>query len=421
MSANSNTYIVGDYSSSGVTEVIAGNNITISGTIALPIINATGGGSGGLTDISAGIGIKMNNQNPKVVSADLQAGAGINISFGNPTTISASLADFRPSYTIYVANNGNDATGTGGKMAPFQTIGRALTARNAITDTVEVNIYIEAGNYNENLTIATSRTYLTTDITSEARESCNITGNINIAIPTISTIGVEHVVGLSNLQINGNIVSDVSCSGAYVLSMFECNLNQGNLTLNRRTTSGSTCVIENCRFNPTGDISTIISNGFINQFIGSQILTSATTQPTIVLANAPVLNSPSTIVLEYSYIQNNSIASTVGPLMRFTNSSNSSNNRIGWSRLSYASSTLDTGTGNKCCVQFQNTGTVSFDYVNHNIFECDGATVGGGQPHIMQKLGTGSVTLLYEGGNLSGTLANKYDTNIIKTSLVPSS
>lgn len=419
MSANSNTYIVGDYSSTGVTEVIAGTNVTISGTIALPIINATGGGS----DISNGVGVKISGTNPKILSTNLIAGTNITLT-NNPdnslTVTAASIGDFRPAYTIFVSTNGNDATGTGSKLNPFQTIGRALTARNAITDTIEVNIYIEAGNYTENPTITTGRTYLTTDITSEARESCNIIGNLTINIPTISTVGLEYVVGLSNLQINGSISAQAAASGAFVFSLYECNINQGNLTLQRTGASGSTCVIENCRFNPTGDIVTISNQGFTLQLLGSQILTSAATSPAILLANAPVLAAAASIILEYSYIQQNSILATVGPLIRYTNSSNSSQNRLCWSRLSYFSSTLDTGTGNKCCVQFMNTGTVTFDYVNHNIFECDGATTGGGQPHIMQKLGTGSVTLSYEGGNLSGTLANKYDTNIIKTSLVPS-
>jgi len=204
-------------------------------------------------------------------------------------------------------------------------------------------------------------------------------------------------------------------------NLYECNINTGNLTLNRTGASGSTCVIENCRFNPSGDISTIVNNGFTLQYLGSQILTSASTNPAILIANAPSIASAGSIICEYSYIQSNSSASTVGSLIKFINTSASTGNRISWSRLSYLSSTLDTGTGNKCCVQLSGAGNVTFDYVNHNIFECDGATTGGGQPHIWQKLGAGVVTLSYEGGNLSGTLANKYDATIVKTSLVPAS
>jgi len=125
--------------------------------------------------------------------------------------------NFRPSYTLYVANNGNDTTGDGSKMNPFQTITKACNFRATLTDAVEVNIYVEAGNYTENPTITTARTYLTTDISSEGRQSCNLIGNLTINITTISTIGLEYVVGVSNFQINGSVVASASASGGFVL------------------------------------------------------------------------------------------------------------------------------------------------------------------------------------------------------------
>lgn len=376
------------------------------------LIDNTSSGS----SYTAGNGIDISNN---VIKNNITQGQGISITGTNLLTISST--NFRPSYTIFVAPNGSDITGNGSKTNPFATINYACQFRATLTDAIECNIYIEAGNYNENITISTGRTYITCDSTSEARESVNITGNIAVNIPTISTVGLEYAVGISNLQINGNITAQASASGAFILSIYETNINQGNLVLTRTGASGSTCVVENCRFNPTGDIGTIVNQGFILQVIGSQILTSASTQTAITIADAPSIASAGYLIFEYSSIQQNSTTSTVGNLIRYTNNNQSIGNRINWSRLSYASANSDAGTGNKMCVGFAGTGATFFDYVAFNIFENDGATTGGGNPHIWNRYGTGSVNILYKGGNYSGTLANKFDASITGGNLVLSS
>lgn len=375
------------------------------------LIDNSSGGS-----VAAGNGILVSGTNPTTITNNIVAGANISITGTSQFTISANT--FRSSYTIYVAPNGNDTTGDGSKNNPFLTISKGCLFRATLSDAIECNIYIEAGNYNENITISTGRTFLVTDCTSEARESVNINGNIDINIPTISTVGLEYVVGFSNLQINGNVTAQAAASGAFVFSMYECNFNTGGLTLSRTGASGSTCIIENCRFNPTGDIITINNLGFTLQIYGSQIITSATTQHTVIIGNAPVIAAAGSLFMEYSYIQQNSTASTVGNLIRFTNTATSSINRINWCRLFYNSANSDAGTGNKMCVGFAGIGSTQFDFVAFNVFENDGATTGGGNPHIWNRYSTGNVNILYKGGNYSGTLANKFDVNITGGNLV---
>ena len=399
--------------SGGVQSVTAQSGLINTGDAVDVVLNNVG-----VLSLGTGEGTKNTNTSADpVIEIDISGGTGISLAGSNPVVISAPKVTFRPAYTIYVSPNGNDTTGDGSILNPYLTIQKALDVRATITDTIEVNIYIQAGNYTENLTVSTGRTYLTGDPSSEGRESINITGNINVNITTISTIGLEYVVSLSQLQINGNVTASASASGAFVFCIYETNLNTGSLTLDRTGASGSTCVIENCRFNPSGtSITTITNKGFTVQLLGSQILTATANTPVILNTNATSVSSAGTLVFEYSWIQNSTSSTTASPLISYTNTSNSTGNRINWSRIQYTNTAVDTGT-NKCCIQFNATGTTTFDTLTNNTLICNGATYTGGQPYALQKRGAGAVTLSYQGNNICGTGAHTLDPAIIKTNM----
>lgn len=399
--------------SGGVQSVTAQSGLINTGNATDVILN-----NEGVLSLGFGQGAKnTGNKSDPVIEIDISGGSGITLSGTNPIVISTTNTSFRPSYTVYVSPNGNNTTGDGSMSNPFQTIQKGIDFRATLTDTVEVNIYVQAGNYTENLTISTGRTYITADPASEGRESVNIIGNITVNVTSISTVGLEYVVSLSQLQINGNISASASASGAFVFCMYETNLNTGSLTLDRTGASGSTCIIENCRFNPTGtSITTIINKGFTTQLLGSQIITATSNTPVILNTNATSIASAGSLIMEYSYIQNSTSSVTASPLIQYTNTSNSTGNRINWSRIQYTNIAVDTGT-NKCCIQFNATGATTLDTLTNNTLICNGATYTGGQPYAIQNRGVGIATLTYQGGNVCGTGAHTIDPAVIRTNM----
>lgn len=417
MSANSNTYIVGDYSSSGVTEVIAGTNVTISGTIALPIINATGGG----IDVSNGIGIIVSGTNPKILSTNLVAGTNINLTPNpdNSLTITAGgVTDFRPAYTIFVSTNGNDSTGTGSYLNPFQTIGRALTARNAITDTIEVGISIAEGNYTENPTITTGRTYLYGAASNSRQQAVNIVGSITINIPSISTIGTEYVVGINSVQLTGNINAQAAASGPFTVVIGNC-LIAGNIILTRTGASAASARIQNNTITcGGGDTIGLNFGGFAVTLLNNVITCNATTQPCIQLLNATGFAVAGTLLMNYNILTYAGAGTTLGACIKHNSTSNAVGNQCNYNLFQYTSTATDTGSQNKCIIQQTSAASTTYDTVCYNVMLVPGAsfTGGAGQPVVLQERG-GSFIINSFGGNYALPTAFRIDNNISHTQL----
>jgi hypothetical protein len=119
--------------------------------------------------------------------------------------------------------------------------------------------------------------------------------------------------------------------------------------------------------------------------------------------------------MQYSKVVSSNSSATVKSIVRYQNTSATSGNLFSYNTLSYSSQTTDTG-GDKCCIQFNQTAPVGIDYVTFNGLDCDGASYTGGQPYVMQKRGTGSVTINVFGGNYGGQSAHTIDPAITRTS-----
>lgn len=96
----------------------------------VPGANPGGGGGGGVSSVTAGTNITVTGtpSNPVINTAGIQSitpGAGITIT-GPSSTPTISASNFRPTYIIYVATNGNDTTGDGSILNPFASTQQAL-------------------------------------------------------------------------------------------------------------------------------------------------------------------------------------------------------------------------------------------------------------------------------------------------------
>ncbi len=220
------TYIVGEYAVDGVEYVLAGNNIVITGSPSLPIINSTAtsninivAGLGmsvsqnnntititnaGMLGIQAGnnIVITGNISNPTISanipnsSINLNAGSGISItgSNSNPTISNTGILNL-------TAGNGISITGNKANSTILNTGVLGLTAGN--------NIIISGNVFNPTI----SANIPNNSINLNAGSGISITGsNSN---PTISNTGVLALSAGSGITLSGNNSNiTISSSGA---------------------------------------------------------------------------------------------------------------------------------------------------------------------------------------------------------------
>ena len=287
------------------------------------------------------------------------------------------VVNFVDAQQIYVDPNGSDAVGTGSSQFPYETIARALTARALLSNTVEVSIILASGSYPGGFTLLRN-TYLVGVQTGEARQPCNINGNITLS----DTAGFK---GLSGLQINGT-VNITGAGGNY--SLFACNISSGNNSA-LIATAGSIFITE-CRFANTSDINpTITSAGIIN------MRDCAVTQG----GEGRVIQTSASIVIRQSFITSTSISDTVQPLVIFTNT-NPASSEISYSSLVYTSNRTDS-VGNKACIAYASSGAgVHTASLFNCLLICEGAVGLFGQPiRCIQAINSAVTTLSY--GQLS--------------------
>lgn len=303
---------------------------------------------------------------------------------------------FRPSYDIYVAPNGNDATGNGSSQAPLQTIAAALTLRGTISAGTEVSINLASGTYTENVTIATVNTYLAGAIaTGEVRHPTNISGNI--------TVSAGGTVGVSNVDVTGTI-STTNSSTLLALT----GVNTTSTTAQALLISSGTAFVSECRFNNGGAAATnmiqINSTGTITMrdCVGTQTLAQT------------VLSSAGTTNIRQCYFSNTSTSTSNAPIVRFTGTT-AQNVEMNYTKLVYTSTAVDVG-GNKCCIQFNSaSGTINAE-VAQMILSCVGAVTGTPQIECIQQVGAAVVNLSYGDLQAVGT-AHHIAPTIVKTAM----
>lgn len=294
------------------------------------------------------------------------------------------VVNFVDAQQIYVAPNGDDTVGTGSSQFPYQTIGRALTARALLSPAIEVSIILSSGTYTESFTIIRN-TYLVGVQTGEARQPCNIVGNI-----IMNTASGND--GLSGLEINGT----VTLSGAGAHTLFGCNISGGANTA-LIATSGSVFVTE-CRLSTNTSLPTITSANSMS--MRDCIVTQSGT--------GNCVRSSASCVIKQCVIQSTSTSSSPGAIVAFNNTTPATT-EISFSKLEYTSNATNNPGGNKCCVQYVNTGAgVQTTSLFDCLLICEGAVspLSGGPPQCVQNIASANIIMSF--GQLSaGINANR--------------
>lgn len=371
---------------------------------------------------STGISITGTNANLTVANTGVlgvSPGTGITITgTAQAPIINTSVTAFRPTYTLYVAPNGNDITGTGAYGNPFQTIQRALTERALISDAFEVGISIAEGNYTESPTIATGRTYLYGPSATSRQQSVNIVGTITVNIPSISTVGTEYVVGFNSLQITGNINAQAAASGPFTVVIGNC-LIAGNIVLTRTGASAASARIENNTITcGGGDTIGFSFGGFAVTMLNNLITCNATTQPCIQLVNATGYAVAATLFINYNIITMAGAGTTLGAIIRHNSTNNATGCQCNYNLFQYTATGTDTGTQNKSIIQQVAASSTTYDTVCYNVMLVPGAsfTGGSGQPVVIQER-AGSLIINAFGGNYALPSAYRIDNNVTHTAL----
>jgi hypothetical protein len=333
------------------------------------------------------------------------AGTGISVgTVGSVITVSAAPVAF--SYNIYVSNvSGNDTTGTGTIVNPYQTIGKAMTVANAISDVNPVIIMLAPGTYTENVSMTRDNIYLVGGSTSLS------TATVINGIITVDMTGTSQTIvigGLSSLQVT-NIVYNNSVARNQSFVVTDClivpGLGVSGIVATDTSVGGNgDMTIQNCLIYMFDTIAVTSSNVSLN-FVNTQI----TNNPAIT-SNVSMIQTTGTgrIILFGCAIIQVSAVSTVAPLINLANTATTGVITVSNSLLQYTSNAVDTGTLAKCCIRMANSAAISSVSVYNNLLICEGArTTNGsaGQYLAIQRTGAGTVTLNY-GQNICGSTAN---------------
>jgi hypothetical protein len=356
---------------------IASSNVNISGILTPTKINDSVGSQG----------------NPNYV---LSSGAS-----GN-SLVWVPQATFKYGDVIFVDSlNGNNAN-NGAINSPVQTIAQALILRNALLDTVEVSIFVASGSYNESLTITRNNTFLCGFNSSGAnKSSVNITGTITVNI-TSATAPTQLV--FSDFQLNGSIVFlSTNINQAMQYSFENINFTNVGTMININNAGGvfdatRVATVNNCVFNNTtnGSGGSITAQKIFLTITNSQFY-STNVGPALALSNA------SSCACRFSSFISNSVSPNAYPLVQFLGSYTSSTITPSFESciFRYISNTTDI-SGNKCCIQFGGTTSITA-LIYNNILYCEGATTGGLLIQAIQKTGTGAITTQYYGNSCGPT------------------
>jgi hypothetical protein len=349
----------------------------------------------GVTDVNAGTG-----------SITINAGAGISVGTAGSTITITNTGGGGPvvafSYNIYVSNiSGNDTTGNGTIVNPYQTIGKAITIANAIADTNKVSIILAAGTYTENVSVTRANTFIS-GAAPNLSTATNIVGTVTIDM-TSSTLPFI-IGGLASTQVSNIIYNNaVGNSQSYLIS--DCLIAPGpgvSAIVATDTSAGGNgdVTVQNCLIYVSNVIGITSSNVYI-----SFITTEIKNNPAII---APVSFIQTTgsgrVLILNSVITQASTLSTVAPIINLANTATTAFMTVSNSAVQYSSATSDAGSGNKCCIRCANSGNIASLILYNNLLLCQGATTTNGTPGqfvCLQRTGAGTITVNF--GQNSGS------------------
>ena len=370
-----------------VTSVLAGTNIT-------SVVDVGGAWTVNAPDF------------PPIPVTSVVAGTNITsvVDAGGAWTVNAAaFSTFVDSFQIYVAPNGNDTMGNGSQQNPYLTITQALVIRGTIA--TKVSIILSSGVYTESFTIP-ANTYLvgvsgTGSINSPNVLPTSIVGNI-----LLTNNSASNYIGLANLQVTGNSGRAISLTTAGTYVLYNCSiLAASGFNAIFHTTAGS-IFLQSCQV-------TASTVSAISDSAGLEIYNSYITSAS---ASAVISTSGTNLRIMRSTITSSSTSTIASPLIFASLAGTSIMFEIGYCKINYTSAAVDTG-GNKCCIQFANTGTYTPSIYN-SLLLCEGAITGlGGLIQCIQKTLLGAVTISY-GNLLSGATANHISPLITHTSYI---
>jgi hypothetical protein len=381
---------------SGTGNTLAINNLSTINGVAYPPV---GSGVTSLNTQSGAVTITSPTANLVVGST----GAG-NIELTVP---GGALSSFLSLYSIFVAPNGNNTTGTGSANNPYLTIARAITARALISNTIEVAIQLFPGTYTENPTL-TKNTYLVGVPTGEAKQPVNVNGliTLNDATATAGTIGI------SNLDVQGAVTASTNTNGTAVFSIFATNIFPvspvaGNSAVS--LTNGTMYITETRITGGTSLANALVINSLGGLFMRDVVI-DGSTSATGLTSNTNTITS-----LRHCFFTSSYAGTAANPLIKFGGPSGAAVQTVEIfdCKFVYTSSTTDT-VGNKCCIQMAGTtGTQNLEIVGCLLL-CEGAITGsGGQIQCIQKINAGTCNCKY-GNLLAGATANHISPAISK-------
>jgi hypothetical protein len=410
----------------GGVAITGGGGVAITGGGAVAVtglggVSVLGGGGvavtgGGGVSVVGGAGVLIDSGGSlKTETITNVTGTGNTLAINNVSTINGAAypppgsSSFLSLYSIFVAPNGNDTTGTGSANNPYLTIERAITARAAISNTVEVAIQLFPGTYipvTLGLTL-TRNTWLVGIPTGEVNQPVNINAQITLQGTTTGQVGLY---GLNLFPSTANAacvrINDV---GTYNITA--CNIfNTVNYAV---VISEGTLFLTECRITSpvSGSFPSIGVTGAIANLIMRDCLITSSGTPTMI-------TSVGSMTIRQCNIINTSTAANVSPLVTYNPTASGTAFEISYSTLQYTSATVSAING-KICIRCNPTAGITATITNcvNNLLICEGSQSGTGPTnyHCIDKaVGSGPVNLLY-GNLLAGATAHNIDATITKT------
>ena len=384
---------------SGTGNTLAINNLsTINGAAYPP----SGSGVTSLNTQSGVLTITSPTSNLVVGST----GAG-NIELTVP---GGALSSFLSLYSIYVAPNGNDTTGTGSANNPYLTIARAVTARLLIANTIEVAIQLFPGTYQPvSLGISIPQNTFLVGI-----PSGEITQAVNIVAQVTATATGTGTVGLYGLNLFPASSQCVVINGTGTYNITNCNIfnNGNNYAISQ---SQGTLYLTECRITSptTGTVPGIGLTGPTASIIIRDCLITSSGTPSLITCVG-------SMIMRQCNLINTSTSDTVNPLVTYNPTASGTTFEMSYTTLQYTSATVSSING-KICIRCNPTAGITASLVNfvNNLLICEGSRSGTGPNYycINKAVGSGPVTLSY-GNLLAGATANLIDPTITKTQYV---
>jgi hypothetical protein len=401
----------------GGVAITGGGAVAVTGGVGVSVLG--GGGvavtGGGGVSVVGGAGVLINSGGSlKTETITNVTGTGNTLAINNVSTINGAAypppgsSSFLSLYSIFVAPNGNDTTGTGSANNPYLTIERAITARAAISNTVEVAIQLFPGTYAPvSLGIVlTQNTWLVGIPTGEVNQPVNINAQI------VLQGGATGQVGLYGLNLFPAVSQCVVINTVGTYNITACNIfNTTNYAIAQ---SLGTLFLTECRItSPTaGVLPSIGVTGTAASLIMRDCLITSSGTPSII-------TSVGSLTIRQCNIINTSTSASVNPLVNYNPTASGTSCEISFCTLQYTSAV---SALNKICIRSNPSAGITATITNcvNNLLICEGAQSGSGPTNfhcIDTVAGAGPVNLTY-GNLLAGATAHKIDTPINKTQYV---